>query len=62
MIYYLFSCMVILIDTWCCLYFLDTFLRKKDVGRWNNVRFLLFYIALLLPSWTFYPDQQHEAC
>ena len=54
MLYYLFSCMVILIDTWCCLYFLDTFLRKKDAGRWNHVRFLLFYIALFLPSWTFY--------
>jgi len=54
MLYYLFSCIVILIDTWCCLYFLDTFLRKKDVDRWNKVRFLSFYIALFLTSWIFY--------
>ena len=52
--YYLFSCLIILIDTWCCLYFLDTFLKKKDVGGLNKVRFLLFYIALFLPSWAFY--------
>ena len=42
MIYWIFSFVLTAIDTWCVLYLLDTFLRKKDVGRLEKVRFWLF--------------------
>ena len=42
MIYWIFSFVLTAIDTWCVLYLLDTFLKKKDVGRLEKVRFLLF--------------------
>ena len=42
MIYWIFSFVLTAIDTWCVLYLLDTFLKKKDVGRLEKVRFWLF--------------------
>jgi len=42
MIYWIFSFVLTAIDTWCVLYLLDTFLKKKDVGRLEKDRFLLF--------------------
>ena len=45
MIYWIFSFVLTAIDTWCVLYLLDTFLKKKDTGRLEKYRFVLFYGA-----------------
>lgn len=42
MVYWIFSFVLTAVDTWCVLYLLDTFLKKKDVGRLEKVRFWLF--------------------
>ena len=41
MIYWVFSFVLTAIDTWCVLYLLDTFLKKKDAGRLEKYRFVL---------------------
>lgn len=46
MIYWIFSAMVTVIDTWCILYLLDTFLKRKEVGRLEKIRFVLFFGAI----------------
>ena len=46
MIYWIFSFVLTAVDTWCVLYLLDTFLKKKDVGRLEKVRFWLFLSAI----------------
>lgn len=48
MIYWMFSAMVTAIDTWCILYLLDTFLKKKEVGRLEKVRFVSFFGAFFI--------------
>ena len=48
MIYWIFSFVLTAIDTWCVLYLLDTFLKKKDTGRLEKFRFVLFYGANIL--------------
>ena len=45
MIYWIFSFVLTAIDTWCVLYLLDTFLKKKDAGKLEKLRFVLFYGA-----------------
>ncbi len=45
MIYWIFSFVLTAIDVWCILYLLDTFLKKKESGKLENVRFILFYSA-----------------
>ena len=48
MIYWIFSFVLTAIDTWCVLYLLDTFLKKKDAGKLEKFRFVLFYGANIL--------------
>ncbi len=45
MIYWIFSFVLTAIDVWCILYLLDTFLKKKEIGKLENIRFILFYSA-----------------
>ena len=54
MIYWIFSFVLTAIDTWCVLYLLDTFLKKKDTGRLEKIRFVLFYGANILVAVLFH--------
>ena len=54
MIYWIFSLVLTAIDTWCVLYLLDTFLKKKDAGRLEKFRFVLFYGANILVAVLFH--------
>lgn len=45
MVYWIFSFILTAVDTWCMLYLLDTFLKKKETGKLESIRFILFYSA-----------------
>lgn len=47
---YFFSSVVIAMEVWCVLYFLDTFLKKKETRRLGKLRFFLYYIVMLFPA------------
>ena len=46
MIYWIFSVMVTAIDTWCMLYLMDTFLKRRKVEKLEKVRFVLYFVAV----------------
>lgn len=54
MIYWIFSVMVTAIDTWCMLYLMDTFLKKKEVEKLEKVRFVLYFLAVFSVSVLFH--------
>jgi len=50
MVYYMFSFALVAIEVWCVLYFLDTFLRKKDIGNLEKYRFIIYFVAMVIPA------------
>lgn len=54
MIYWMFSFVLTAIDTWCMLYLMDTFLKKKAVGRLEKIKFVLFYSANIFVAFLFH--------
>ena len=50
MIYYMFSFALVAIEVWCVLYFLDTFLKKKDIGNLEKYRFIIYFVAMVIPA------------
>lgn len=50
MVYYIFSFAFVAIEVWCVLYFLDTFLKKKDTGKLEKMRFIIYYAAMIMPA------------
>lgn len=50
MVYYMFSFALVAIEVWCVLYFLDTFLKKKDIGNLEKYRFTIYFVAMVIPA------------
>lgn len=50
MVYYIFSSAFVAIEVWCVLYFLDTFLKKKEAGKLEKFRFLIYFVAMVIPA------------
>ena len=50
MVYYMFSFALVAIEVWCVLYFLDTFLKKKDIGNLEKYRFIIYFVAMVIPA------------
>ncbi len=54
MVYNVFSFIVSVVDAWSFLYFMDTFLKKKEIGKWEKYRFILCCVSLYLVSLLFH--------
>lgn len=54
MVYCIFSFMVTAVDVWCTLYFLDTFLKRKEVGKLEKTRFIVYYGTMFMPAFICY--------
>lgn len=50
MVYYMLSFAFVAIEVWCALYFLDTFLKKKEAGKLEKFRFIIYFVAMVIPA------------
>lgn len=50
MVYYILSFAFVAIEVWCALYFLDTFLKKKEAGKLEKFRFIIYFVAMVIPA------------